>query len=178
MCHCAAGMQEHNPPHTCIRCVPVLLNGFGWIQPYTLPLGTYKTVMHGQYNNVPAHDRGQSSHQPNPPTSKRGNSIRPGGNSNATDVIQGMEPRPSLGIPNRLSRGSGVMHADMPRSDIQLDQWLAHLGIAHYSRVLRGLTVAQVMDMDAQKLRDAGVITSSAIRRIQHAKDRTRSVCK
>lgn len=134
--------------------------------------------MHGQYNNVPARDRGQSFHQPNPLPSKRGNSIGPGGDSNASDVMLGMGSRPALRMPTRPSVGSGGMYTDMQQRDMQLDQWLAHLGIAHYSCALRGFTVAQVMDMNAQKLQEAGVITSSAIRRIQHAKDSARSVCK
>lgn len=177
--HFYVRLQEYNPPSACIRCVPMMLNGFGWIQPYTLPLGTYKNVMHGQYNHLAPQDKAQwiHAHKGTQSAAKGLSSGWQARDMNAADG-PGMGSRSSVMMQSQISGWSGTTSTGVQQSDITLDQWLSQLGIAHYSQVLKGLTIAQVMDMDQHKLQEAGVITSSAIMRIQHAKEITRHFCK
>lgn len=77
-----------------------------------------------------------------------------------------------------VSDKSRTARGDHHHGSMSLDQWITQLGLGHYRPMLTGLTLAQVLSMDARMLQEVGVITSSAIRRIQFAIDNTKSASK
>lgn len=167
-------MQDHNPSYSCVRCVPVTVNGYGWIQPYTLELGAYRSVVNGQYNSVSSQGKGEwvlGQQAIPPPQASQGG--RPSWNPQGHG--QTRASMPPVNTPILTGRGSVNSEESHP-FETELSQWLAGLGISHYHKTLRGLTVAQVMDMDTQQLQQAGVVTSNALVRIRRAKDAIRQL--
>lgn len=161
-------MQAHNHPQKCIHCAPVMLNGYGIIRPYTLAFGAYKTVMHGQYHHATAPDKGKRSYVHRSDHWLEKNSCP----SSRPQIPPEQQAVRTVSDKSRTARG------DHHHGSMSLDQWITQLGLGHYRPMLTGLTLAQVLSMDARMLQEVGVITSSAIRRIQFAIDNTKSASK